>query len=222
MRFTAGLSLRNAGLMLAIALVCALLMLGVYAISANGIAQQRAAAEAALWLELLPRSAYDNNLLASPVALLPAEAAALGVAPGSPLYIACRQGAPVALLLPVTSHEGYAGPIELLVGIYVDGRIAGVRVRAHQETPGMGDKIDIQHSPWILSFNGRSLQLPSIDRWRVKADGGAFDQFAGATITPRAVVKSVKIAQEFIAAQQTTLLARFQTAPANPLQQAPP
>ena len=70
-------------------------------------------------------------------------------------------------------------------------RSVGVRVLSHQETPGLGDNIDMRRSDWILGFNGRSLIHPDESGWKVKRDGGIFDQFTSATITPRAVVKAV-------------------------------
>ncbi|MFC3391321.1 electron transport complex subunit RsxG [Aidingimonas halophila] len=96
-----------------------------------------------------------------------------------------------ALILPVTAKDGYNGDIDLLIGITGRGTISGVRVTQHQETPGLGDKIEHGKSDWIDTFDGRSLDDPPPDEWGVAPDGGAFDAFTGATITPRAVVKAV-------------------------------
>ncbi|MDD1651077.1 MAG: RnfABCDGE type electron transport complex subunit G, partial [Methylococcaceae bacterium] len=84
------------------------------------------------------------------------------------------------------------GPITLMMGIDKSGTVLGVRVVAHAETPGLGDKIEREKSPWVLAFDQRSLTNTPPERWRVKKDGGDFDQFAGATITPRAVVRGVE------------------------------
>src|SRR5690606_27069458 len=94
--------------------------------------------------------------------------------------------------LTVTAPNGYGGAIRLLVGIREDGTVAGVRVIDHRETPGLGDGIEIEKSDWMTDFEGRSLGDPPVQRWRVKKDGGEFDQFTGATITPRAVVTAVR------------------------------
>ncbi|NCC28094.1 MAG: RnfABCDGE type electron transport complex subunit G, partial [Gammaproteobacteria bacterium] len=88
--------------------------------------------------------------------------------------------------------DGYAGPIQLLVSVLRDGSVGGVRVLFHHETPGLGDKIEERKSDWVLSFDGKSLSNPTPERWAVKRDGGEFDQFTGATITPRAIVHAVK------------------------------
>jgi Na+-translocating ferredoxin:NAD+ oxidoreductase subunit G len=95
-------------------------------------------------------------------------------------------------VLDVVAPDGYAGPIHLLVAIAADGSVLGVRVTAHKETPGLGDPIDVRKSDWITRFTGRSLANPASDRWAVKRDGGDFDQFASATITPRAVIAAVE------------------------------
>ena len=88
--------------------------------------------------------------------------------------------------------NGYSGKIHLLVGVYFDGSIAGVRAIKHAETPGLGDALEIQKSPWVLDFDSKSLDNPAQGHWLVKRDGGVFDQFTGATITPRAVVQAAK------------------------------
>jgi electron transport complex protein RnfG len=121
------------------------------------------------------------------------------------VYLAKRGGEPVAVILPVLAKEGYTGPIRLIVGIAPDGRILGVRVVEHKETPGLGDKIDIKKSDWILGFNGRSLGNPDQAGWQVKKDGGEFDALTGATITPRAVVKAVHAALMFFDTHQQQL-----------------
>jgi electron transport complex protein RnfG len=116
----------------------------------------------------------------------------LGTANPVTVYRARKNGQPVAAVLTPVAPDGYNGTIRLLVGIDYQGTLVGVRVVSHQETPGLGDKIEERRSPWILSFTGRSLDNPSEAGWNVKRDGGIFDQFTGATITPRAVVKAIR------------------------------
>jgi electron transport complex protein RnfG len=115
------------------------------------------------------------------------------------VYRARKDGRPVAVLLRFDAVDGYNGPIRLLVGIEESGRLAGVRVTSHRETPGLGDAIDAAKSDWILEFAGRSLSDPEPPGWAVERDGGVFDQFTGATITPRAVVEAVQRALEYYA-----------------------
>jgi len=121
------------------------------------------------------------------------------------VYRIRNAGQPVALVLNPIVPDGYAGPIKLLVSILADGTLGGVRVLAHRETPGLGDKIEIAKSNWVLDFNGKSLANPTETGWKVKRDGGIFDQFAGATITPRAIVKTVLNSLLFVQEQGTTL-----------------
>ena len=93
-----------------------------------------------------------------------------------------------AHLVEHTYPKGYNGNIRLLTGISIEGELLGVRVINHKETPGLGDKIETRKSDWIKGFNGLSLNQPEKSKWKVKRDGGFFDQFTGATITPRAIV----------------------------------
>lgn len=108
------------------------------------------------------------------------------------VYLGRKQGKPVAAVFTTIVPNGYSGPIKLLVAVNIDGTLGGVRVVSHKETPGLGDKMEVNRSDWIHSFTGKSLQNPSFSRWKVKKDGGYFDQFTGATITPRGIVRGVK------------------------------
>jgi electron transport complex protein RnfG len=139
---------------------------------------------------LLPRDKLDNDI-ATDTLELPASTL-LGTDGDSTVYRARLGGAPVAAIFNSIAPDGYNGKIYLLVGIYIDGSLAGVRVVKHAETPGLGDAVEIRKSPWINDFAGKSLTNPSQERWAVKRDGGDFDQFTGATITPRAVIAAVR------------------------------
>ena len=139
---------------------------------------------------LLPPDRLDNDIVTDTLML---EASALlGTDTESLVYRARAGGEPVAAIFNSIAPNGYSGRIHLLVGIYVNGEIAGVRVGKHAETPGLGDAIEIRKSAWITGFDGRSLDNPGPQGWAVRRDGGEFDQFTGATITPRAVVEAVR------------------------------
>jgi electron transport complex protein RnfG len=139
---------------------------------------------------LLPAGKLDNDI-ASDTLELPA-APLLGTESSSTAYRARLRGEPVAVIFNSIAPNGYNGKIYLLVGVNIDGSLAGVRVVKHAETPGLGDGIEIRKSPWIRAFDGKSLDNPDADGWRVKRDGGEFDQLTGATITPRAIIAAVR------------------------------
>jgi len=120
-------------------------------------------------------------------------------------YRARLDGKAVAVVLKMAAVNGYNGKINLLVGIYENGTLSGVRVTSHKETPGLGDAIEVERNDWILGFYGRALDNPPPDGWAVKRDGGEFDQFTGATVTPRAVVEAVRLALEFFAKHKSVL-----------------
>lgn len=139
--------------------------------------------------ELVPESAHDNDLLADTLQITDQES--FGSKQAITVYRAYKNKQPVAVIMTPTAPDGYSGSIRLLVAINTNGELAGVRAVSHRETPGLGDAIDTNKNDWIYSFNGLSLGNPEPKYWRVKRDGGKFDQFTGATITPRAVVKAV-------------------------------
>jgi electron transport complex protein RnfG len=114
------------------------------------------------------------------------------------VWRARRGGEPSALVLEAVAPDGYSGAIDLLIGVRADGTISGVRVTAHRETPGLGDRIEVAKSDWIERFAGRSLRNPARAHWQVRRDGGDFDQFAGATVTPRAIVRAVRRALDYL------------------------
>ncbi|MDH5355724.1 MAG: electron transport complex subunit RsxG [Gammaproteobacteria bacterium] len=140
--------------------------------------------------QLLPAEELDNDMAADTLEV-PASTL-LGSEQPSTVYRARLSGEPVAAIFNSIAPNGYSGKIHLLVGVYVDGSLAGVRAVKHQETPGLGDGIEVRKSDWILDFNGKSLDNPGHSKWAVKRDGGVFDQLTGATITPRAIVQAVE------------------------------
>ena len=147
--------------------------------------------------QVLPGT-YDNDLLKDTVTLPGKDGDVL-------VYRARHAGKVDAVVYRVIGH-GYAGALVCVMGVSREGKILGVRVIKHSETPGLGDKIDPAKSNWIHSFEGKWLGDPVADKWAVKKDGGVFDQFAGATITPRGVVKAVKQGLEFFEQNRTVLL----------------
>ena len=139
---------------------------------------------------LVDSSEYNNDILTDIITL--PKTKQLGTKEDTTVYRARKDKTPVAAIFTSIAPNGYSGKINLLVGIYYDGTLAGVRVIEHKETPGLGDKINEKKTDWILKFEGLSLLNPTEEKWAVKKDGGHFDQFTGATITPRAVVSAVK------------------------------
>lgn len=155
---------------------------------------------------VLPPASYNNLILKDTIKVT--DPTLLGTPDPVRAYRARWDGQPVAVVLTPVAPDGYNGPIKLLVGIGYDGRLTGVRVLSHQETPGLGDKIEAEKSDWIFGFTGRSLGNPPVAKWKVKKDGGRFDQFTGATITPRAVVKAVRNTLNYFKHHRETLFSK--------------
>lgn len=178
------------------------MLLGVFAVAGTGlvaytfdetkqrIAENERAAIVKNLHTLITPNEHDNDLYTDVIQVHDEQR--LGTAEPVNVYRARLNKQPVAAILNSVAPDGYSGNIYLLVAIRYNGTLSGVRVVKHRETPGLGDGIDIDRSNWILGFNGKSLSNPAANKWRVKRDGGPFDQLTGATITPRAVVKAVK------------------------------
>lgn len=184
------ISIGIAGALLAIfAVVGAALVAITYAQTKDRIAENERLALLEKLEALVPASSVDNDMIADSIQVHRADL--LG-GQTTNIYRGRLKGQPVAAILTSIAPDGYAGPIKLLVAVDTQGNLLGVRVISHKETPGLGDKIDEDKSDWIFSFAGKSLSNPSEQDWAVKRDGGSFDYFTGATITPRSVVKMVK------------------------------
>lgn len=170
------------------------------------IAQQRRAVLASL-NQIIPAASYDNDMHEDYIDLEPSGL----IHPHQPIrvYRARLDGTDIGLIMQVTAPDGYNGDIKMLVGIDVASRILGVRILEHRETPGLGgDDIEVDNSDWILGFNGKSLGDPVQELWAVKADGGIFDQFTGATITPRAIVDTVRQTLDYFNLNRQSLFDR--------------
>ena len=154
--------------------------------------------------QLVPAGQFDNDMSTDVIEVSAGDQ--LGAA-RTRVYRARLAGTTTAVVLSPVITQGYSGAIRLIVAVQRDGRLAGVRVLGHRETPGLGDKIEAERSDWILGFAGKSLLAPAASAWKVKRDGGVFDQFTGATITPRAVVRGVKASLEYVRENEVLLFA---------------
>ena len=148
--------------------------------------------------QVIPDNIHDNNLLDNQIIVSYENNDFL-------VYQALEKHQVTAVAYSVTG-QGYGGEIKLIMGVNANGEILGVRVISHAETPGLGDRIEEKKDDWIFSFNGRSFKNLPRDKWGVKKDGGEFDQFSGATITPRAVVKAIKAGMDMFTSQRGQLL----------------
>lgn len=180
------------------AIVATLIILGNRA-TETAIEQALARDKISTLAQVLPKSLYNNNLLADTKTIQANQTTTI-------VHIARQKNTAVAVAFPIVGY-GYSGAINMILGIDNQGKILGVRVINHAETPGLGDKIEINKDDWIKSFDGHSLQSKVNSKWAVKKDGGDFDQFTGATITPRAVVSAVFDGLLFFQTHKNTLLA---------------
>lgn len=186
----------------------ALLTVGMIALTETltreRIAAQQKRAEQSTLLEVVGAQPEDDGVRLQPVGSVQDER--LGLQQKATAHVAMRDGSPFALITPIVAPDGYSGRIKLLLAVDLNGEIVGVRVLQHRETPGLGDRIELRRSDWILDFNGRSVDDPPPERWTVRQPDSAFDAFTGATITPRAVVGAVHRALQWHADEGRQLL----------------
>ncbi|MBK9160898.1 MAG: electron transport complex subunit RsxG [Nitrosomonadales bacterium] len=175
-----------------------------YNLTHDTIVQSEEKEKLKLISQIVPADAHDNDLMKDTVPLAPDEL--LGNEETTMAYLGRMQGDPSIVVLGVIAPDGYGGKIRLIVSIRSNGQIGGVRVVSHNETPGLGDYIEIARSDWITAFNGTSLDNRREGDWKVRKDGGKFDHMAGATVTPRAIVKAVHKALQYYAQHRDELL----------------
>jgi electron transport complex protein RnfG len=189
----------------AVALVVIALVIAAALAAVDSVTREQVRRNEQSWIlerldALVPPAEHDNDLLAD--SLLVTSPDLLGTPGRIAIYRARKQGRPVAAIVHTIAPNGYRGPIELLVAIAADGSLLGVQVIHHNETPGLGDAFEHDGGRWLDRFRGRSLTDPIQPRWSVRKDGGDFDAFTGATITPRAIVKAVRQSLEYFRANQ--------------------
>lgn len=180
---------RNGLILAAFALVSTILVMTTQWLTEDRIAEQQRSELMTTLNSLIPPALHDNDLYADCTLVTAGE---LGLSEPQPVYRSRREGQPTALALRTTAPDGYSGNIHLLVALNDSGTLLGVRALSHRETPGLGDKIEVRRSDWIHSFQGQQVRGADDPRWDVQRNGGMFDAFAGATITPRAVVNAVQ------------------------------
>lgn len=195
-----GMAARSALILFLFVIVFTAVLAAAYALTAPAIKASAAEEELRMIREVLPPALYDNDLLRD-TRELPATRQ-LGQDDVSKVYRARLGGQPSAVVLEAVAPDGYAGKIRMLIAVQANGQLAGVRITQHKETPGLGDYVDPKkdknkNHPWIKQFDGLSFDKLPEKAWKVKKDGGHFDSNAGATVTPRAVIKAVKEALEF-------------------------
>ncbi|KKZ59102.1 electron transport complex subunit RsxG [Haemophilus haemolyticus] len=183
-----------------VALLCTAISAGIFFLTKDKIDAAMAAQQRELLLQVIPQDYFNNNLLES--AVIPQDKNLVGI---QKIYFAKKDGNVSAYAYETTAPDGYSGDIRLLVGLDPKGEVLGVRVIEHHETPGLGDKIELRISNWILNFTHQSINEYNLNEWAVKKDGGKFDQFSGATITPRAVVNQTKRSALIMLNNQTLL-----------------
>lgn len=196
---------KNSLLLGAFALVTTALLALTAEFTKERIAKSEREAQQKALFEIIPRERHDNDMLEETIKVPDDAWAGLGLKSGGDIHVARHTNDTIAVIIPAVAPDGYSGDIRMIVGINADGSIAGVRILDHHETPGLGDKIELKKNDWVLGFNGKSSTTPEQSYWKVKKDGGDFDQFAGATITPRAVVNQVRRVLEFADAHRDEL-----------------
>lgn len=195
--------IRSSVLLGIIALLGTALLAGVNSLTHERIVEQEKRRVLQQLNAIVAVDSYNNDLLEDVIEI--EEPGFFRHAARVPVYRARMDGAPVAVMMIVTAPDGYNGDIRILLGIDTHGTILGVRIISHRETPGLGDPIELEKSDWILGFDHTSLQDPGAEGWAVKRDGGVFDQFTGATISPRAVIRAVNATLRYFEAHQQIL-----------------
>lgn len=204
------MAVRTAAILFVFVIIFTGLLSGAYLWTKPAIEASATEEKMKLVNEVLPASEYDNALLTDTLSLPPTPE--LGLADSSTLYRARKAGQPVAAVFEAVAPDGYAGKIRLIIAIRADGRVAGVRVTQHRETPGLGDYVETKKDknkahPWITQFTNMSLAKFNDKAWKLKKDGGNLEYHAGATVTPRAIAKAVLKAVKWAETNRNQLFA---------------
>jgi electron transport complex protein RnfG len=181
---------KNIAVLGIVALISGIAVFTIHSITKGYIAKSETRYAKRFLFQVVPSINYTNDILTDTINIPKKYFSILGIESGE-IHLVKINGKLISIIVPSIAHDGYSGKIKILVGINLDGSIVSVRVVSHQETPGLGDNMEVDKSDWILNFNKKSLKNLESKSWKVKKDGGYFDQFTGATITPNAIIKQV-------------------------------
>ena len=209
MRRIARSTLQTAINLVFFAVIGTAILASVFFLTRDAIRKSEENEKLKLIMQIVPPALFDNDIIQDTLDI-PANDL-LGTEETTPAYRARLKGEPSAVVLSSVAPDGYGGKISLILAVRSNGELAGVRVVTHKETPGLGDYIELPKSPWIKGFDGKSLAVYKDADWKVKKDGGKFDYMAGATITPRAVVKAVHKALIYFSENRDKLFAANET-----------
>lgn len=182
-------TLQTAANLIFFAVIGTAILASTFFLTHDAIKKSEEAEKLKLIMQIVPSASFDNDIIQDTVTI-PASPL-LGTEDATTAYRARLKGEPSAVVLEAIAPDGYSGKIFLILAVRANGELAGVRVVTHKETPGLGDYIELPKSPWIKGFDGKSREVYKDADWKVKKDGGQFEYMAGATITPRAIVKAV-------------------------------
>lgn len=205
MKRIARASLQSAVNLVFFALIGTAILASVFFMTHDAIVKSEEAEKLNLITQIVPPALFDNDIIQDTLEIPGNEL--LGTDDVTTAYRARLKGDPSAVVLESIAPDGYSGKIALILAIRSNGELAGVRVVTHKETPGLGDYIELPKNPWIKGFDGKSREVYKDTDWKVKKDGGQFDYMAGATITPRAVVKAVNKTLRYFEANRDKLFA---------------
>jgi electron transport complex protein RnfG len=181
------------------------ILASTYFMTHDAIVKSEEAEKMKLITQIVPPALFDNDIIQDKLNIPPNQL--LGTEDTTIAYRARLKGEPSAVVLEAIAPDGYSGKIALILAVRANGELAGVRVVTHKETPGLGDYIELPKDPWIKGFDGKSREVYKDEDWKVKKDGGQFAYMAGATITPRAIVKAVNKALIYYAENREQLFA---------------
>ena len=205
MKRLARTSLQSAANLVFFSVIGTAILASTFFLTHDEIVKSEKAEKLKLISQIVPATLFDNDIIQDALSI-PADPL-LGSDDSTLAYRARLKGEPSAVVLEAIAPDGYSGKIKLILAVRANGELAGVRVVAHKETPGLGDYIELPKSPWIKGFDGKSRGAYKDADWKVKKDGGQFDYMAGATITPRAVVKATHKALQYFEANRDKLFA---------------
>ncbi|MDX2320862.1 MAG: electron transport complex subunit RsxG [Moritella sp.] len=200
---------KNGAILALFALACTSVVAITHAVTKDRIAEQEQIQLLKIINQLLPENSHDNNIFQS--CKLMVNESLLGTSEPQRIFTATKNNAAIGYAIEGIAPAGYSGNIKLVVGVDTIGKVTGVRILAHNETPGLGDKVEHRKSNWLDDFVDQTLTKENAHSWAVIKDGGDFDSFTGATITPRAVVNSVKDILTFYQSEQFSELQSAQS-----------
>ena len=197
-------------------LLCVLFLAGIHHWYNDEVFQARQDYDRLNLFKILTPDLFDNDLLLDTYLLRSGveqeglvNVAALGLRRDRLAYIARKNDEVVAIIVPATVADGFNGFVDLLIAVTMEGLILNASVIEDEDldTNQRYGVVQVIDSHWMKNFSGNTMRDMRRLSWStIDPVPGEYDQFVGASLTPKAVANRIYDALVFFQSNRIALM----------------